>query len=52
MGIYVLIVEDDSEINQMLTELLQGRGYTTESAYSGTEALLRLEKKNSPGSHS
>lgn len=45
MGTYVLIVEDDSEINQMLTELLQGRGYVTESAYSGTEALLRLEKE-------
>lgn len=45
MAAYVLIVEDDSEINQMLAELLQGRGYVTESAYSGTEALLRLEKK-------
>lgn len=45
MGVYVLIVEDDSEINQMLKELLQGRGYVTESAYSGTEALLRLEKE-------
>lgn len=45
MAVYVLIVEDDSEINRMLTDLLQGRGYVTESAYSGTEALLRLEKK-------
>ena len=45
MEAYVLIVEDDSEINQMLTELLQGSGYATESAYSGTEALLCMEKK-------
>ena len=45
MAAYILIVEDDSEINQMIAELLQGRGYATESAYSGTEALLRLEKK-------
>lgn len=45
MAAYVLIVEDDSEINRMLTDLLQGRGYVTESAYSGTEALLWLEKK-------
>lgn len=44
MGDCVLIVEDDGEINRMLTELLQGRGYMTESAYSGTEALLRLER--------
>lgn len=45
MAAYVLIVEDDSEINGMLAELLQGRGYVTESAYSGTEALLWLERK-------
>ena len=42
---YILIVEDDNEINHMLTELLQKNGYTTQSAYSGTEALLYLEKK-------
>lgn len=42
---YVLIVEDDSEINLMLTELLQGNGYMTKSAYSGTEALLCMEKE-------
>lgn len=45
MAAYVLIVEDDSEINGMLAELLQGRGYVTESAYSGTEALLWLERE-------
>lgn len=42
---YILIVEDDNEINRMLQELLQGNGYEVESAYSGTEALLYLEKQ-------
>lgn len=42
---YILIVEDDNEINHMLTELLQNNGYVTQSAYSGTEALLYVEKE-------
>lgn len=42
---YVLIVEDDSEINQMLTELLQDNGYKVKAAFSGTEALLCIEKE-------
>lgn len=42
---YILIVEDDNGINHMLTELLQSSGYTTQSAYSGTEALLYVEKE-------
>lgn len=42
---YILIVEDNNEINHMLTELLQNNGYATQSAYSGTEALLYLEKQ-------
>lgn len=42
---YILIAEDDNEINRMLTELLGSRGYHTKSAYSGTEALLYLEKE-------
>lgn len=42
---YILIIEDDNEINQMLTELLQSNEYTTRSAYSGTEALLHIEQE-------
>lgn len=42
---YILIAEDDNEINGMLTELLESKGYHTKSAYSGTEALLYLEKE-------
>lgn len=41
----ILIVEDDNHINQMLMELLQQNGYQTVSAYSGTEALLYMEKE-------
>ena len=42
---YVLIVEDDNDINHMLCELLGSRGYYTASAFSGTEALLYIEKE-------
>lgn len=36
----ILIVEDDAEINDMLSILLSRNGYETVSAYSGTEGLL------------
>ncbi len=42
---YILIVEDDNNINHMLTDLLQNSGYDTSSAYSGTEALFYIEKE-------
>lgn len=42
---YILIVEDDNEINQMLRELLQNQGFQTESAFSGTEALLYVKNE-------
>lgn len=45
MSDYILIVEDDNEINHMLSALLHSSGYMTQSAYSGTEALLYLEKQ-------
>lgn len=45
MSDYILIVEDDNDINHMLSTLLQSSGYMTQSAYSGTEALLYLEKQ-------
>lgn len=45
MSDYILIVEDDNEINHMLSALLQSNGYMTQSAYSGTEAMLYLEKR-------
>lgn len=39
----ILIVEDDSNINQMLYETFTKAGYSCTSAFSGTEALLRAE---------
>lgn len=42
---YILIVEDDNDISRMLKELLEGQGYETAQAYSGTEAMLYVEKR-------
>lgn len=36
----ILIIEDNTEINHMLSVLLNKHGYTTVSAYSGTEGVL------------
>ena len=43
---YVLIVEDDNDISNMLKELLAQNGYRTAQAFSGTEALLYIEKES------
>ncbi len=42
----ILIVEDDTNINQLLKEALTKAGYTCESAFSGTEAKMLLELKS------
>lgn len=42
---YILIVEDDNDINQLLCRIIRSIGYNAQSAYSGTEALLYLEKQ-------
>lgn len=39
----VLVVEDDSDINALLCRILSGAGYRADSAFSGTEAQLRLQ---------
>lgn len=43
MGKKILVVEDDAEINLLLTTILTNSALETTAAYSGTEALLRLE---------
>jgi len=42
----ILIVEDDSHINEMLCHLLRQNSYTPTAAYSGTEALLTLPQSS------
>ncbi|MEG0791488.1 MAG: response regulator transcription factor [Gordonibacter sp.] len=39
----ILIVEDDPDINALLSKIMEREGYTAIQAFSGTEALLRLE---------
>lgn len=41
----ILIVEDDISIHNIIEELLKSKNYSTSNAYSGTEALLLLEKE-------
>ena len=38
----ILIIEDDTEINHMISEFLKENGFETVSAFSGTEARLIL----------
>ncbi len=42
---HLLIVEDDISVGNMLQEALEIEGYEVARAYSGTEALMLLEKK-------
>mgnify|MGYP000993852214 CR=1 FL=1 len=41
-NINILVVEDDNDINNMLTRLLEKNSYNVVQAYSGTEALLHI----------
>jgi DNA-binding response OmpR family regulator len=38
----ILIIEDEVDINHLLVHILKTAGYETVSAYSGSEAMLRL----------
>ena len=42
----IAIIEDDEYISGLLTEALTEEGYGVARAYSGTEALMLLEKKH------
>ena len=41
----ILIIEDDTNIHNLIRELLTKNNYQTIDAYSGTEAILILEKQ-------
>ncbi|NLZ47675.1 MAG: response regulator transcription factor [Clostridiales bacterium] len=43
-NINILIVEDDADINQLLSNILIKEGYSVRSAYSGTEAKMCMEQ--------
>lgn len=43
--IHILVVEDDGDINRLLCQIIEDAGYTSQAAFSGTEALMYLEKQ-------
>ena len=43
----ILIVEDDTDINNMMASALTKAGYECKQSFSGTEAMLYLNKENS-----
>lgn len=45
-SIHILIVEDDNDINALLCKIVKKSGYHPQPAYSGTEAMIYLEKQN------
>jgi DNA-binding response OmpR family regulator len=42
----ILVIEDDNDINQLLSGIIKKSGYFHQSAFSGTEAILYLEKQD------
>lgn len=42
----ILIVEDDNDIHNLIKEVLKKENYKIVDAYSGTEAILLIEKEN------
>lgn len=43
--IKILVVEDDNDINQLLCNIIRNSGYVPQAAFSGTEAMIYLEKE-------
>lgn len=42
----ILIIDDDENIREMLSEALENEGYTVSKAYTGTEAMMILSQSN------
>lgn len=45
-NINILVVEDDNDINSLLSRILRRQGYSVREAYSGTEAKMCLEMQD------
>lgn len=45
MNYTIMVVEDDADINQLLTRILHGADYHVTQVFSGSEAVLRLERE-------
>lgn len=43
--IHILVVEDDEDINRLLCQIVEDNGYISQPSFSGTEALLYLERQ-------
>lgn len=43
-NVNILVVEDDADINRLLCTILESAGYACRAAFSGSEALLWVEK--------
>ncbi|NBD25208.1 response regulator transcription factor [Paenibacillus glycinis] len=41
----ILVVEDDGDINRLLCDIVRRSGYLPQPAFSGTEAMLHLERE-------
>ena len=42
----ILLVEDDTDIHNLIKKILEKEKYKVVNAYSGTEALMILNKEN------
>lgn len=42
---HILVIEDDTDINQLLVTILTKEGYEVTPSFSGTEARMQLERK-------
>lgn len=46
MSCKILIIEDENDINRLLSRILEGEGYQVVQAFSGTEGLLLAEMES------
>lgn len=44
-SVNILIIEDDEDINRLLSNIVSKNGYTAKPAYSGTEAIIYLDSQ-------